>query len=106
MNSPCPGFSVTLLFVLDSPTEGDEWTEAEVVAILESSGKPSVSFIGGSLTVKDRIILETPSVNVVATCILFVWLIDGLWRAVEFLSPFILPEAKSEENMVHSYSQG
>lgn len=72
MNSSAPGFPVTLLFLLNSTAEGEDWTEAEVVAILESSGKPSVSFTGPRLTVKDRSILGTPSVNVVATCMFFV----------------------------------
>lgn len=62
------------------------------MAILECSGKLSVSFIGSMLTVKDRSILGTPLVNVLVTCVLFVWVTDGLWRAVELLKFFMLPE--------------
>lgn len=64
--------SSALEFLLDSTAESEEWTEAEVVAVLESSGKPSVSFVGPRLRVKDRSVLGTPSVNVVATCVLFI----------------------------------
>lgn len=62
------------------------------MAILECSGKPSVSFIGSTLTVKDRSILGTPLVNVLVTCVLLVWVTDGLWRSVELLTFFILSE--------------
>lgn len=72
MPSPSPGLSVSLLSVLESPTEGGEGTEADVTAILECTGKLSVSFMGSTLTVKDRSILVTPSVNVLVTCVLFV----------------------------------
>lgn len=62
------------------------------MATLECSEKLSVSFIGSALTVKDRSILGTPLVNVLVTCVLFVWVTDGLWRSVELLTFFILPE--------------
>lgn len=63
------------------------------MAISESSGKVSVSFRGPRLTAKDWITLGTPLGNVVATCILFVRLTEGLWRTVELFSSSILPEA-------------
>lgn len=72
MPSPSPRLSVSLLFVPESTTEGGEGTEGDVVAILECAGKLSVSFIGSRLTVKDRSVLVTPSVNVLVACVLFV----------------------------------
>lgn len=106
MPSPSPRLSGSLLCVLESTTEGEEWTEAEVMAILECSGKLSVSFVGSMLTVKDRSILGTPLVNVLVTCVLFVWVTDGLWRAVELLKFFMLPEAKREESVLQNYWNG
>lgn len=98
MNSSSAGFLVMLLILRSSTTEGEEWAVAEVVAILESSGKPTILFTGPRLTVKDWSSLRAPSVNVVATCIVFVWLTDGLWKALE-LGSFILAGAEewSEE---------
>lgn len=72
MPSPSPALSGSLLFVLESTTEGGEGTEADVATILESAGKLSVSFTGSMLTVKDRSILVTPLVNVLVACVLFV----------------------------------
>lgn len=84
--------SVPLLFALVSTPESEEWTDAEVMASLECSEKLSVSFIGSTLTAKDRSILGTPLVNVLVTCVLFVWVADGFCRVVELLRLFILPE--------------
>lgn len=73
VNPASPGVLVMLLFPLDCSTDGETWTAAEVVAVLESSGKPSVSFTGRRLTAKDRSILEAPSVRVeAAACARFV----------------------------------
>lgn len=72
VNSPCPGFPMTSSFLFDSASEGEEWADAEVVAISESSGKLSVSFRGPRLMVEDWSILGTPSGNVVATGTRFV----------------------------------
>lgn len=94
LNSPSPGFLVISLFLLNSALEGEEWTDAEVMASSESSGNVSVSFRGPRLTAEDWITLGTPLGNVVATCTLFVRLTEGLRRAVELFSSSILPEAK------------
>lgn len=104
MNSPSPGFPVTVLFLLDSTAEGERWTEAEVVAILESLGKPSVLLTGPRLTVKDRSVLGPPSVNTVAACIVFVWRTEELWRPVELLSFSVLSEATTEKDTLQNYS--
>lgn len=91
--SPSPRLSAGLLFVLESTPEGEEWTEAEVMASLECSEELSVSFIGSTPTVKDWSNLWTPFVNVLVTCVLFVWVTEELWREVELLRLFfILPE--------------
>lgn len=91
VNSPPPGLLLRLLFLLDSSTEG----EVELVAVLESSEKLSVSLAGCRLTVKDRSILGTPSVNVAAAaCIRLVSLTTGLSAAEEWLS-FTLPETET-----------
>lgn len=73
VNPASPGVLVMLPFPLDCSTDGEAWTAAEVVAALESSGKPSVSFTGRRLTAKDRSILEAPSERVeAAACARFV----------------------------------
>lgn len=95
--SPSPRCSVSPAFVLESFTEGEEWMDTEVIASLECSGKPSVSFAGSTLTGRDRSVLGTPLVNVSVISMLFVWVTDGFWRAVKLLLFFILPEAKTEE---------
>lgn len=96
MPSPSPRCSVSRLFVLESFTEGEEWTDIEVTASLECSGKASVSFAGSTSTGRDRSVLGTPFVNVSVASMLFVWVTDGFWSAVT-LPFFILPDAKTEE---------
>lgn len=88
-----PGFLIIPLFLLNSASEGEERTDTEVVVILESSGKLSVSFSGPRLTDMDWILLGIPLWNVVATCTLFVSLTEELRRAVELLSSSMLLEA-------------
>lgn len=83
---------VSPLSVLESFAEGEEWTDTEVIASLERSGKPSVSFVCSTLTGRDRGVLGTPLVNVSVMSMLFVWVIDGFWGAVKLLPFLILPE--------------
>lgn len=97
-----PGFLIIPLFLLNSASEGEERTDTEVVVILESSGKLSVSFSGPRLTDMDWILLGIPLGNVVATCTLFVSLTEELWRAVELLSSSMLLEAKMEKIYIYA----
>lgn len=90
--SPSPRCSVSPLSVLESFAEGEEWTDTEVIASLERSRKPSVSFVGSTLTGRDRGVLGTPLVNGSVMSMLFVWVIDGFWGAVKLLPFLILPE--------------
>lgn len=78
--------------VLESFTEGGEWTDTEVTASLEFSGKPPVSLAGSTPSGTDRSVLGTPLVKVSVTSMLFVCVTDGFWRVVTLLSFFILPE--------------
>lgn len=100
VSSPSPGLLITPLFLLHPASECEEWTDAEVVVISESSGKRSVSFRGPGLMAKDWSIFRTPSGNTVATWTLFVPLTEGLWTAVELFKSSVLAEAKMEENML------
>ena len=83
-----------------SASEGEEWTDDEVMAISESSGKCSVSFRGRRLVAEDWGVLWTLLGNVVATWTLFVPLTEELWTAVELFKSSVLPEARTEENML------
>ena len=113
VNAPSPGLPNTPLLLLNSASEGEEWTDDEVMAISESSGKCSVSFRGRRLVAEDSVsfrgrrlvaedwgVLWTLLGNVVATWTLFVPLTEELWTAVELFKSSVLPEARTEENML------
>ena len=100
VNAPSPGLPNTPLLLLNSASEGEEWTDDEVMAISESSGKCSVSFRGRRLVAEDWGGLWTLLGNVVATWTLFVPLTEELWTAVELFKSSVLPEARTEENML------
>ena len=100
VNAPSPGLPNTPLLLLNSASEGEEWTDDEVMAISESSGKCSVSFRGRRLVAEDWGVLWTLLGNVVATWTLFVPLTEELWTAVELFKSSVLPEARTEENML------
>lgn len=100
VNAPSPGLLNTPLLLLNSASEGEEWTDDEVVAISESSRKCSVSFRGRRLIAKDWGVLRTLLGNMVATWTLFVPLTEELWTAVELFKSSVLPEARMEENML------
>lgn len=99
MNAPSPGLPTTSLFLLDSASGGEEWADAEVVAVAVSSEKGSVSIRGPGWTAKDWSIRETP-VGTVVTRALFVPWAEGCWTAVELFKSSGIPEAEMEENML------
>lgn len=92
--SPSPRRSVSPPSVLDSFTEGEEWTDTDVIASLECSGKPSVSLAGSTPTGTDRSVLGTPLVKVPVMSMLLVCVTDGFWRVAKLSPFFILPEDK------------
>ena len=100
VNAPFPGLPNTPLLLLNSASDGEEWTDDEVMAISESSGKCSVSFRGRRLVAEDWGVLWTLLGNVVATWTLSVPLTEELWTAVELFKSSVLPEARTEENML------
>lgn len=91
MNAPSPGLPTTSLFLLDSASGGEEWADAEVVAVAVSSEKGSVSIRGPGWTAKDWSIRETP-VGTVVTRALFVPWAEGCWTAVELFKSSGIPE--------------
>lgn len=100
VNSPSPGFLITPLPLLSSASKGEERADTEVMAISASLGECSVSFRGRGLPVKDWSIPGTPLGSVVVTRTLCVPFSKVLRRVVELLSISVLPEAKTEENML------
>lgn len=100
VNAPSPGLPNTPLLLLKSASEGEGWTDDEVMAISESSGKCSVSFRGRRLMAEDWGVLRTLLGNMVATWTLFVPLTEELLTAVELFKSSMLPEARTEENML------
>lgn len=106
VNSPRPGFRMAPVFLLHSASDGEERTGAEVVVTSASSGKLSVSFSGPRLTGEDWTTLGSSLGSVVAAWTLFVRLTKGLQRAVELLSPSVIPDAKTEKHMLKTNQQG